>query len=65
MGAPDWLVMMNGQHCFIEAKSPTGKPTTIQLREHDRMRTIGGLKVAVVHSPSEVDQVLEELKNGN
>lgn len=49
-GAPDLLVMLDGRHAFVEVKAPGNLPTRIQLREHIRMREIGGCKVIVADS---------------
>lgn len=64
VGAPDWLVMIDGKHCFAEAKAPKGKCTTIQLIEHQRLRRIGGFKVYVVRCKEDIERMIEELKNG-
>ena len=64
VGAPDWLVMLNGRHCFAEAKAPKGKCTTIQLIEHQRLRTIGGFNVYVVRCLEDINRMIEDLENG-
>lgn len=40
-GAPDLLVLMPGDHFFIEVKAPGEKPRPEQLREHERLRIAG------------------------
>lgn len=47
-GAPDLLVMMHGRHIWLECKAPGEKPRPLQIREHDRMRSMGGCIVYVV-----------------
>lgn len=56
-GAPDRIVMLNGQVIFIELKAPGGKCRPHQIREHERMRRMGQ-RVEVVDSFEGVDEVL-------
>ena len=58
VGAPDQLVMLGGKHYWVECKAPGKTPTTMQLREHERMRTLGGCRVYVVSSKEEVEALL-------
>ena len=62
-GAPDWLVMINGRHCFAECKAPKGKCTTIQLLEQQRLRSIGGFNVYVVRCQEDINRMIEDLEN--
>lgn len=56
-GAPDRIVMLNGQVIFIELKAPGEKCRPRQIREHERMRRMGQ-RVEVVDSFEGVDEVL-------
>lgn len=72
-GAPDRLVMLpaatktqtldcawcnpSGQAIWVELKAPGKKPRVNQLREHDRMRSMGQ-RVMVIDSLEGVDEVL-------
>lgn len=60
-GAPDWFVMLNGRHAFVECKSEKGTLTQQQMLEHNRMRTHGGCEVYVVRSVDDIDVVLGKL----
>ena len=56
-GAPDRIVMLNGQVIFIELKAPGEKAKPHQVREHERMRRMGQ-RVEIVDSCERVDEVL-------
>ncbi len=57
-GAPDRRVMVPGRPpVWVELKAPGKKPTTQQLREHERMRRLGEL-VAVVDSMRGVEELI-------
>ena len=56
-GAPDRIVMLNGQVIFIELKAPGEKAKPHQVREHERMRRMGQ-RVEIVDSIERVDEVL-------
>jgi hypothetical protein len=56
-GAPDRIVMFNGQAIFIELKAPGEKCRPHQIREHERMRSMGQ-RVVVVDSFEGVDEIL-------
>lgn len=60
VGAPDQFVMLWGKHFWVECKAPGKTPTTMQVREHKRMREAGGCSVYVVDSEHEVDLVLKK-----
>lgn len=57
-GAPDLFVMLNGHHCWIEAKAETGRVAPHQAREHERMRH-AGCQVHIVRGEAEADTVVE------
>lgn len=62
-GAPDWLILINGTHYWVELKAP-GKGATFpnnaheenQLREHMRMQA-AGVVVRVIDSEAELDRL--------
>lgn len=69
-GAPDRLVMLPGggvrglsqetqrpSTIWVELKAPGKKPTSLQLREHDRMREMGQ-RVVVIDSLKGVEDLL-------
>lgn len=65
VGAPDRLVMLptgwdfnepNGS-CWVELKAPGAKPRPSQLREHERMRSMGQ-RVVVIDSLEGVEELL-------
>lgn len=60
-GAPDRLVgWPNGRQGFVELKRPKGKAEAHQLREHDRLRTVG-FRVDVLDTKEAVDAYVEEM----
>ena len=61
IAAPDLLVMVAGQHFWIEAKAPGQKPRPAQLREHEIMRKTGGCAVYVCDSKESFDRLLADL----
>ena len=56
-GAPDRLVLMEGDHAFVELKRPKKKAEAHQAREHAILRW-AGFKVYVCDTQEEVDEVL-------
>ena len=52
--------MPGGRIVFIEVKSPTGRLTSGQKRDHER-RLAFGCEVYVVYSRPEVDELLGKL----
>lgn len=58
VGAPDQFVCVAGKNFWVECKAPGKRPTKMQEREHERMRELGGCKVFVADSESEVDFIL-------
>lgn len=58
VGAPDRYVMLPGRRAFwAEIKAPGEKPTTMQVREHNRMRRLGEI-VHVVDSIAAVEELV-------
>lgn len=64
IGAPDWFVMVAGLHFFVECKAPGKKPSVIQLREHERMRAIGGCRVFVVDGVDKIRNLIRNIERG-
>jgi len=58
---PDRRVMHVKRCAWVECKRPGAKPRPGQLREHDRMRSLGE-DVVVLSTYDEVDAFLETLK---
>lgn len=59
-GAPDVLVLLPMRHCYVEEKRPGEVPTTIQLREHERLRA-AGIEVLVIDSCELVNHYFPQL----
>ena len=59
-GAPDRLCAAHGRHCWVELKKPGERPTSLQLREHERMRG-WGMAVFVVDTMSDIQKILKYL----
>lgn len=57
-GAPDLFIMLNGEHYWLEVKSPTGTVSALQEKEIDIMRR-NGCRVEVVRSLEDARGVLE------
>lgn len=49
-GAPDLFVMYSGRHAWVECKAPGERPRVSQVREFERMRSLGGCAVFCVDS---------------
>lgn len=64
VGAPDWFVMLDGLSFFVECKAPGKKPSPIQLREHERMRDIGGCTVLVVDGADQIRAIVRAVERG-
>lgn len=60
--APDLLILINGQHFFVETKAPGQVPRPAQTREFERLRTLGGCAVIVISCPEEIDNFLKLVK---
>lgn len=53
---PDRLVLLpGGWQCFVELKATGQKPTRLQAREHQHLRTLG-FTVLVIDSVEEIDE---------
>lgn len=60
-GVPDRLVVLPSANIFgVEVKAPGKKPTVLQHRVHEQLRSLG-LEVAVVDSFESIDQLLGDL----
>jgi Holliday junction resolvase len=46
-GVPDIIACLDGGFLAIECKAGKGKPTALQMRELDRVRTAGGAALLV------------------
>lgn len=60
-GAPDRLVLLNRRHPLVEVKRPGEKARAEQLREHDKLRRLGGCEVHVVDTKEGVDILLASI----
>src|SRR5690625_2268508 len=58
VGVADRLVIYNGRIYMVEVKSPTGRLSVPQLREHERMAR-HGIHVHIVHNREEIDGFIE------
>lgn len=57
---PDRICLLpNGVCIFVECKAPGKTPSTMQLREHERLRTLGFI-VLVIDSKEIVDEFFGE-----
>lgn len=54
--ATDDLILLPGQHCFVECKRPGEKPRPGQEREHARLRA-AGIEVHTVSTTEEIDAI--------
>ena len=61
-GAPDFLVCKDSLFYGIECKANGGKPTALQLKNHDDIRKAGG--IALVIDETNVETLRKELENG-
>lgn len=53
---PDRLVLLpGGKMHFVETKATGGKPTPMQLREHERLRALG-FEVKVIDNKEDIDK---------
>ncbi|MDX7988634.1 VRR-NUC domain-containing protein [Xenorhabdus sp. 12] len=58
-GVPDRIVVLpNGRVVFVECKAPGEKPRPDQLREHERLRTLG--QTVIVLDSKNVEGILCE-----
>lgn len=59
-GVPDRLCLFpSGRMMFVELKAPGAKPTTLQQREHQRIRDLGQ-RVDVIDSKQQVLELIKE-----
>jgi hypothetical protein len=58
-GAPDFIICIAGLFYGIECKANGGKPTALQLKNHDDIRKAGG--IALVIDETNVDNLRKEL----
>jgi hypothetical protein len=61
-GAPDRLVMLCGRMDWVELKRPGEKAKPHQVREHERMRRLGGQKVFVLDCYEDIDVFLARFR---
>lgn len=60
-GVPDRIVLMPGQPAiFVELKAPGGKPTPLQLKRHEELRS-RGFRVDIISSKEIAKTYVEEL----
>lgn len=60
-GVPDRIVLMPGMPAvFVELKAPGGKPTPLQLKRHEELRS-RGFRVDIVNSKEAAKAYVEEL----
>lgn len=58
IGAPDWLVMLDGRSIWIELKAPHCQPRASQCLEFALMQQHGGITVHVCDCPRAIDKAL-------
>jgi Holliday junction resolvase len=62
-GVPDIICCYMGKFVAIECKAKGGKPTALQVRELERIRTANGVAIVVdEHTIDSVAAVLETIK---
>ena len=61
VGAPDWLVMMNGGALFVETKAPGEVPRRSQIVEFSRIFRASGIPVLVIDRAEYVFDVIDAL----
>ncbi len=60
-GVPDRLLLLPGGKCvFVEFKAPGKRPTALQAKRHDELRSLG-FRVEVIDSKEGADALLEEV----
>lgn len=60
-GVPDRIVIVRGQVYFVEIKTVNGKESSVQVREHQRLREHGAM-VYTLFGDEQVDRFIERLK---
>jgi hypothetical protein len=63
-GVPDQIIISRGVVWFVEVKSVDGVLSSVQKREHKRLRNAGA-NVTTVYGDVGVDTFIEELKRGH
>lgn len=58
-GVPDFIICIAGLFYAIETKANGGKPTALQLKNHDDIRKAGG--IAIVVDETNVENLRKEL----
>jgi hypothetical protein len=58
-GAPDFIICIAGLFYGIECKANGGKPTALQLKNHDDIRKAGG--IALIVDETNVENLRKEL----
>jgi hypothetical protein len=61
VGAPDRIVILQGEVWFVEVKTVDGRLSDVQNREHARLLKAGA-KVATVYGRNGVDNFMEYFK---
>lgn len=57
-GAPDWLLIGNEKHVFVELKAPDGTVSRLQAQMHANLAFKGGCNVRVCFTKDDVDKAL-------
>lgn len=57
-GIPDRLIAGNGQFCFVELKTKTGRPTKQQLLTHKQLRE-KNIPVLIINSNEQIKKLIE------
>ena len=64
-GAPDRIVLFPGAKIyFVELKSPTGKPRTLQKKVFDELEKLG-FPVRIIFDKCQTEEFLREVKGKN
>lgn len=60
IGVPDRMVLLpNGRIFFVELKSPKGKPTAIQIRQIETIKSFGQ-RVFIANSFEAIDEIIKK-----
>ncbi len=57
-GAPDWLLIGNGVHIFVELKAPKGVLSHAQIVTQHDLTFEGGCDVWVCRTKEDVDEII-------
>lgn len=60
-GLPDIIAIYNGYFVGLEVKTPTGRPTELQILMQNSIREAGGYS-EIVRSVDEVEEILKEIQ---